>query len=64
MNYRNIALRTLSEFSDNKKDMTLGEIFYSIFRVKNSKVEIAELKNMSDEEIYSIIDKAKQFEDE
>jgi len=64
MNYKNIAIRTLSEFSDKQKNMTLGEIFYSIFREKNSKVDIKDLKNMSDEDVYTMIDRAKQFEEE
>lgn len=64
MNYKNIALRTLGEFSEKQKDMTLGQVFYSIFRKTNSKVEVKDLKNMSDEDIYSMIERAKQFEEE
>ena len=65
MNYKNIAIRTLQEFIDENPKMTLGEIFYSILRQGNSGIsEVKDLKNIEDEKIYSLIEKAKQFEEE
>lgn len=64
MNYKNIAVRTLQEFIDTNPNMSLGEVLYSILRENNLGVEFKELKNSSDEHIYSAIEKAKQFEKE
>lgn len=65
MNYKNIAIRTLQEFVESNTKMSLGEILYSILREKNSGVsDIKSLKELKDEDLYSIIEKAKQFEEE
>lgn len=63
MNYKNIASRKLQEFAESS-DLTLAQILYSIVRPNNSGVEITELKNIPDEELLSIIEKAQQFEKE
>jgi hypothetical protein len=65
MNYKNIALRTLQEFCDVNPKMSLGEVFYSILREKNSDTStLSDVKNITDEKMYTIIEKAKQFEEE
>lgn len=64
LNYRNIALRELKEFVDRNSDYTLGEILYSIvrFQVKEGD-SIGKLRDLTDEEVYTIIDKAKETEE-
>ncbi len=64
LNYKNIAVRTLQDFLTENPTMTLGEVFYSIFREGNIETDTKGIKNMSDEDIYSAIEKAKQFEKE
>lgn len=65
MNYKNIATRTLVEFLEKSPNMTFGEVLYSFLREKNSGVNsISDIKTISDETCYSIIEKAKQFEEE
>ena len=64
-NYKNIAIRTLQEFVEKNPKMTLGEILYSVLRNNNSGIsEIKDIKNINDEKFYSIIEKAKQFEED
>lgn len=65
MNFKKIAVRTVSEFVDESPEMSLGDILYSIVRTPNSGIkELKDLRDMSDEQIYSIIEKAKKFERE
>ena len=64
MNFKNIAIRELQEFIEKRPDMSLGEIFYSIVRENNSGVKLSELKDLTDEKVYSIIEKARQFEND
>lgn len=65
MNYKNIATRTLLEFLEKNPKMSFGEVLYSVLRENNSGVKsITDIKNLSDERCYSIIEKAKQFEEE
>lgn len=65
MNYKNISMRSLSEFCDESPKMTLTQILYSVIREKNSGVKnISDLKDITDEEFYTMIEKAKQFENE
>lgn len=65
MNFKKIAVRTISEFVDESPEMSLGDILYSIIRIPNSGIkDLKDLRNMSDEEVYSIIEKAKKFERE
>lgn len=65
MNFKKIAIRTISEFTDEIPEMSLGEILYSIVREQNSGIkELKDLRNISDEGIYTIIEKAKKFEKE
>lgn len=63
-NYKNIAVRTIQEFIKENEGMSLGEILYSILRENNTGVPFKDIKNLSDEQIYSAIEKAKQFEKE
>ena len=65
MNYKNIATRTLVEFLEKNPKMSFGEVLYSVLREKNSGVKnVTDIKNLTDEKCYSIIEKAKQFEEE
>lgn len=65
MNFKKIAIRTISEFADEMPEMSLGDILYSIMRLPNSGIkDLKDLRSMSDEEIYTIVEKAKKFEKE
>ena len=65
MNYKNITVRAITEFSVDNPTMTLPEIIYSIIREGNSGVKsISDIKNITDEEFYTLVEKAKQFEKE
>ena len=65
MNFKKIAIRTISEFVDDSPEMGLGDILYSVVRESNSGIkELKDLRGMSDEKIYSIIEKAKNYEKE
>jgi hypothetical protein len=67
MNYKNIAVREISDFSEGlpAPEMTLGQILYSFLRKNVSGlVDINSIKDVSDEDIYKMIEKAKQIERE
>lgn len=65
MNFKKIAVRTITEFVDESPELSLGDILYSIIRTHNSGIkDLKDLRDMSDEKIYSIVEKAKQFEKE
>lgn len=65
MNYRKIALKTLTEFIEKNPDLTIGQILYSIVRPNNSGAQtIGELKSISEEDMYTAIEKAKQTEED
>lgn len=65
MNYKKIALKTFTEFVEKNPDLTIGQIFYSIVRPNNSGAkDIRDLKNVSDEDMYTAIEKAKQLEED
>lgn len=65
MNYRNIALRELKDFADQFPTYTLGEILFSVLKTGNSaNMPIKELLNLSDEQIYTMLEKAKEVEAE
>ena len=65
MNFKKIAVRTITEFVDESPELSLGDILYSIIRTQNSGIrDLKDLRDMADEKIYSIIEKAKQFEKE
>lgn len=63
MNFKAIGLNTLMEYSEQNTDYTLGEIIYSFLRepvsgIKNTK----DILKLTDEEVYTIIEKAKNIE--
>lgn len=65
INYRNIALRELKDFADNFPKYSLGEILYSVLRPEVADpTSIKSLRDLSDEQIYTMIDKAKEIESE
>lgn len=65
INYRNIAIRELKDFSEQFSDYTLGEILYAVIRGKvTDPAAIKELRNLSDEQIYTMIEKAREAEAE
>ena len=58
MNFKNNALRELPNFSKEFQEYSLGEIIYSVIRITGAK-KISDLLTLSDEEIFSAIEKAK-----
>ena len=63
MNYKAIGLNTLVEYVENT-EYTLGEVLYSILREPISGVKkISELKEMSDEDVYTMIENARNSEE-
>lgn len=63
MNYRNNAIRELQDFSKEFPNYTLGELLYSILRLNNIS-KISDLLTVSDEDLFSSIEKTKQEEKE
>lgn len=65
MNYKAIALSTLEEYAEKNPEYTLGQILYSFLRKPISGMEsIGELNKISDEDLYTIIEKAMVEEDD
>jgi len=65
--YRAIAVRELTSFIEERKDMSLGEIMYSFMRKgvlfeNKDEGKINFLRDSTDEEIYTAIEKAKRYE--
>lgn len=65
MDYRHIAIDTLTDFAKEMPEMTLGEILYSCFRESITGRKLTEPKDfmeMGDKEIYIAIEKAMKDE--
>jgi hypothetical protein len=63
MNFKNNALRELQNLSKDFPEYSLGEVLYSAIRITGAK-KISDLLTLSDEEIFSAIEKAKTKEKE
>jgi|688.fasta_scaffold333631_3 hypothetical protein len=63
MNFKNNALRELQNLSKDFPEYSLGEILYSALRLTGAK-KISDLIRLSDEEIFSTIEKSKEKEKE
>jgi hypothetical protein len=63
MNFKNNALRELTNFAKEFPEYSLGQILYSAIRLTEAK-KISDLLTLSDEEIFSAIEKAKIQEKE
>lgn len=63
MNFKNNALRELQNLSKDFPEYSLGEVLYSTLRLTGAK-KISDLITLSDEEIFSTIEKAKKQEKE
>lgn len=63
MNFKNNAIRELQGFSKEFPTYTLGELLYSALRLTDAKT-ISDLLTLSDEEIFSAIEKTTQQEKE
>lgn len=63
MNFKNNALRELQNLSKDFPEYSLGEILYSALRLTGAK-KISDLITLSDEEIFSAVEKAKTEERE
>jgi hypothetical protein len=63
MKFKLIALAELTAFAKERPEYTLGEIIYSVVRTKQSGCEtIKDIRELSDEELYSIIEEVRENE--
>jgi hypothetical protein len=63
MNYKAIALNTLIEYSEENSEYSVGQLLYSFLREPISGiVKFNELNSITDEDLYTIIEKAKAEE--
>lgn len=56
MNYKNNALRDLQSFAKEFPEYSLGELLYSVLRLTGAK-KVSDLVTLSDEDIFSAIEK-------
>lgn len=63
MNFKNNAIRELQEFSKDFPEYTLGELLYSAIRLTSAK-KISDIMLLTDEDIFSAIEKTRQEEKE
>lgn len=63
MNYKNNAIRELQDFAKEFPSYTFGELLYSTLRLTNV-TKISDLLTLSDEDLFSAIEKTKQEEKE
>lgn len=63
MNFKNNAIRELQDFAKEFPEYSLGELLYSAIRLTNAK-KISDILLLSDEDIFSAIEKTKQEEKE
>lgn len=61
MNYRNNAVREISEFAKEFDSYSLGEVLYAVLRGTGAKT-LADLMLLEDQEIYTSINKAIEVE--
>ena len=61
MNYKKETVRAIQDMVNTHSAYSLGEIFYTISRELKVK-NIKELLEKTDQEIYSAVNKAKEFE--
>lgn len=65
MNYKAIGLNTLVEYAEKHPDYTLGQVLYSFLRKPISGIEsLGELNDISDEDMYTMIEKARDNEED
>jgi hypothetical protein len=65
MNYKAIALNTLNEYAEKNPEYSLGQLLYSFIRKPISGItKLNELNTISDEDMYTIIEKAKDEEND
>lgn len=61
-NYKNLAYRDIEKMLDTHNNYTLGEVLYSILRLKSYDMKIMDIKNITDKEIFGLIEKAREVE--
>jgi len=59
MNYRNIAIREIQEFSKEFNEYSAAEILYSGIRLLKLK-KLTDLHKVSDEDIFTAFNKARE----
>lgn len=61
MNYKNNAHRELKNMIETLPDYTLGEVLYSVLRITKAKT-VADVKTLTDEEVFTAIEKSLELE--
>ena len=67
MNYKNISLRELIEFGNENPQYAVGDLLFSVLQpvaLANGKSSLAWLRDISDEQMFTFIYKAKYLEKE
>lgn len=62
MNYKNLAYRGIQNLLNNHSNYTLGEVLYCILRLKSFDVKVKDIKDISDEELYRLVETAIKVE--
>jgi hypothetical protein len=66
MNYKNEALRVMQEIANEHPNYTLGDVLFSCFQkvaVKNNQ-SLNFLREVEDEDLYTLVEKAQTVENE
>lgn len=62
MNYKNLAYRGIQNLLNNHNNYTLGEVLYCILRLKSFDIKVKDIKDISDEELYKLVETAIKVE--
>lgn len=62
MNFRKIAFREVEGLLSTHNNYSIGEVLYSILRLKSFDIKVKDLKDITDEEFYSLVEKARKVE--
>ena len=67
MNYKNITIRELLDFSNEYPNYTLGDILFSVLQpvaLANNKSSLHWIRDISDEQFFTFVEKAREIEKE
>lgn len=62
MNYKNLAYRGIQNLLNNNSNYSLGEVLYCILRLKSFDIKVKDIKDISDEELYELVETAIKVE--
>lgn len=66
MNYKNEALRVMQEIANEQPNYTLGDVIFSCFQkvAVNNKQSLNFIREVEDEDLYTLVEKAQLIEHE